>query len=89
VRSRIICRCEEISEEEIIQAVRAGCRSVAEVKRFCRAGMGLCQGRTCGPLVASIIARELGVPKEVVETDTPRFPLFPVALEAFCEEAKD
>ncbi len=51
--------------------------------------MGLCQGRTCGPLVASIIARELGVPKEVVETDTPRFPLFPVALEAFCEEVKD
>ncbi len=60
---RIICRCETISEAEIIEAIHSPCgaRTVDGVKRRVRAGMGRCQGGFCGPRVIAILARELGV----------------------------
>lgn len=60
---RIICRCETITEGEIIDAIRApaGARDVDGVKRRTRAGMGRCQGGFCGSKVVEILARELGV----------------------------
>ena len=61
---RIICRCETITEGEIIDAIRApaGARDVDGVKRRTRAGMGRCQGGFCGSKVVEILARELGTP---------------------------
>ncbi len=61
---RIVCRCETITEGEIIDAVKApaGARDVDGVKRRTRAGMGRCQGGFCGSKVVEIIARELNVP---------------------------
>ena len=60
---RIVCRCETITEGEIIDAIRApgGARDVDGVKRRTRAGMGRCQGGFCGSKVVEILARELGV----------------------------
>lgn len=60
---RIICRCETISEAEIVEAINSPCgaRSIDGVKRRVRAGMGRCQGGFCGPRVTAIIARELGI----------------------------
>jgi glycerol-3-phosphate dehydrogenase len=58
----IICRCEEVSEGEIIEAIRRGARTVDAVKCRTRAGMGRCQGGFCGPRVVEIIARELDIP---------------------------
>lgn len=57
----IICRCEEISRKEIIEAIHKGYHSVDSIKKSCRAGMGLCQGRSCRRLILGIIANELGV----------------------------
>ena len=57
----IICRCEEISEGEIVEAIRRGGRSLDGVKRRVRAGMGRCQGGFCSPKVLSLLSRELGV----------------------------
>ena len=59
---RIICRCEGITEGEIIDAIKAPCgaRDVDGVKRRTRAGMGRCQGGFCGSKVVEILARELG-----------------------------
>lgn len=61
---RIICRCEGITEGEIIDAIKAPCgaRDVDGVKRRTRAGMGRCQGGFCGSKVVEILSRELGVP---------------------------
>jgi NAD(P)H-nitrite reductase large subunit len=87
--SLIICRCEEISEAEIVKAVEAGCRSVGEVKRYCRAGMGLCQGRTCASLVRDIISRETGLPREEIQMDKPRFPMLPLSLSSFLDFHSD
>ena len=60
---RIVCRCETITEGEILDAIHApaGARDVDGVKRRTRAGMGRCQGGFCGSKVVEILARELGV----------------------------
>lgn len=64
----IVCRCEEVSKGEILDALRrpVPCDTVDGVKRRVRPGMGRCQGGFCGPLVAQLIAREKGVPLEQV-----------------------
>ena len=61
---RVICRCETITEGEILDAIHApaGARDVDGVKRRTRAGMGRCQGGFCGSKVVEILSRELGVP---------------------------
>ena len=61
---RIICRCESISEGEIIDAIRRplGAKSLDGVKRRVRAGMGRCQAGFCSPRVMEILAKELGIP---------------------------
>lgn len=61
---RVICRCETITEAEIVAAINEPCgaRTVDAVKRRTRAGMGRCQAGFCGPRVTQILARELGIP---------------------------
>ena len=54
----LICRCEEVSKKDILWAIENGADSVDEIKRITRAGMGLCQGRTCERLIARILAEE-------------------------------
>jgi NAD(P)H-nitrite reductase large subunit len=84
----IICRCEEVTEEEIREAIRRGARSLREVKRVTRAGAGLCQGKTCSLLIARILAEVTGKDISEVELDRPRPPLRPVELGSFLKEFK-
>ena len=70
----IVCRCEEITKGEIRRAVHDGFRSLTEIKRVLRNGMGLCQGQTCSRLVRSIVARELGVKPGELPMTTARAP---------------
>ena len=62
---QIICRCETVTEGEIVDAIHRvpGARSLDGVKRRTRAGMGRCQAGFCSPRVLEILARELGVPQ--------------------------
>ncbi|MDO4804922.1 MAG: NAD(P)/FAD-dependent oxidoreductase [Lachnospiraceae bacterium] len=64
----IICRCESISEGEILDAIHRplGARSLDGVKRRTRAGMGRCQAGFCSPRVMEILNRELGIPMEEI-----------------------
>ncbi len=78
----VICRCEEVTKQEILAAIKAGCRTAGEIKRMTRAGMGPCQGRTCGRLIERIISEQTGVPLSAVESCTVRFPVRPVRLSA-------
>ena len=67
---RIICRCETITEGEIVHAIHRpiGATTVDGVKRRTNAGMGRCQGGFCGPKVLEILTRELGcAPTEVLQ----------------------
>ena len=65
---KIVCRCETISEGEILEAIRQnpGARDMDGVKRRTRSGMGRCQGGFCGPYVMELVARELGIAMEDV-----------------------
>lgn len=65
---KIVCRCELVSEGEILAAIRQnpGARDIDGVKRRTRSGMGRCQGGFCGPYVMDLISRELGIPMEQV-----------------------
>ena len=68
---RIICRCESISEGEIIDAIKRCPHpiSIDGIKRRCNTGMGRCQGGFCGPRVQDILSRELGIPQEEIVKD--------------------
>ena len=65
----IICRCESITEGEILDAIHRplGARSLDGVKRRTRAGMGRCQAGFCSPRVMEILHRELGIPMEQIK----------------------
>jgi NAD(P)H-nitrite reductase large subunit len=84
----IICRCEEVTKGEILEAIAAGCHTVIWVKRMTRAGMGLCQGRTCGRLVARLIAEQTGQDVGQVLPDTRRPPVRPIPV-SILEEKDD
>jgi glycerol-3-phosphate dehydrogenase len=58
----IVCRCETITEAEIIDAIKRGAKTVDAVKRRVRAGMGRCQGGFCTSKVMSLIAEHTGIP---------------------------
>ncbi|MFW6362078.1 MAG: NAD(P)/FAD-dependent oxidoreductase [Spirochaetota bacterium] len=65
---RVVCRCEQIREKTIVDALKRGIpiKSLDAVKRRTRAGMGPCQGSFCGPRVRRLIARETGIGEEEV-----------------------
>lgn len=69
--ANMICRCEEITEGEIVAAIHRnpGARDVDGIKRRTRASMGRCQGGFCVPVITGILARELGIP----ETEITKF----------------
>ena len=64
----IVCRCEGISEGEILDAIRRNppAQDIDGVKRRTRSGMGRCQGGFCGPYVMELIAKEMGIAMECV-----------------------
>lgn len=68
----IICRCSDLTLKEIRELIRNGYRSVEEIKRISRAGMGPCQGRTCGSLILREIAAFEGVDISELKVSTNR-----------------
>jgi NAD(P)H-nitrite reductase large subunit len=87
----VICRCEEVRLAEIREAVAGGAQTANEVKGITRAGMGNCQGRICGELVAWAMVNEIHKSKasyeqiEKVGTFTPRPPIHPLPLSVLAE----
>jgi len=69
---RIICRCETVTEGEIVDAIHGVCgaRTLDGVKRRVRTGSGRCQGGFCGPRVTAILSRELKIPVTEVRKDS-------------------
>ncbi len=82
---RHVCRCEEIGEEEIRAAIAAGARSVNDVKRRTRAGMGLCQGIFCVPAIAALLHADADIPLDRIAPLTARPPVRPLPLEALAD----
>ena len=70
---QVICRCETVTEGEILDAIRRplGARTLDGVKRRVRAGMGRCQGGFCTPRIMEILSRECGIPLEEICKNNP------------------
>jgi len=82
----ILCRCEDITEDEVIEAIQSGAKTLEELKRVLRVGMGPCQGRTCGPMLISLLSRSLKIPASEIEEWKKRPPLKPVPSSIFLQE---
>jgi NAD(P)H-nitrite reductase large subunit len=81
----IVCRCEEVTVAEIKAAIAEGARDVTGVKRRVRAGMGLCQGRTCEKMVQAILCQELGLTPDQVGHTSYRPPVRPIPFGQLAE----
>ena len=84
----IICRCEEVSLQEIEEAIAEGAVTVAEVKRRTRAGMGLCQGQTCRQSIAKLISKYTGQALKDILPPTFRPPVRVVKLKVLAGEKR-
>ena len=76
------CRCEEVLESEVFAALMAGARTVDDVKRRTRAGMGACQGIYCMPTIAAIVSQATSTAIDLLAPMTARPPVRPIPLEA-------
>ena len=86
----IICRCQEITQAEIEEGIRQNdLQTMQEVKRYTRAGMGLCQGKTCGRVVMDILARETNRAPHEVTPDTIRPPIRAVPIKVLANRSTD
>jgi len=84
-RDRIICRCEEITLGEVLDAIRDGAADADAVKRMTRAGMGLCQGNTCGRLITRILAQQTHQTHADIRPVTQRIPVRPVPASVLAD----
>lgn len=74
----IICRCHDVTYEEIANAIKAGFTTIEELKRTARIAGGECQGRTCVPLVLQIIRELTGKSPEEAGWVKKRPPIAPI-----------
>jgi bacterioferritin-associated ferredoxin len=76
----IVCRCEEITAQQIVDTVALGCSGPNQMKSFLRSGMGPCQGRLCGLTVTELIATARGISPQEVGYYRLRPPVKPITL---------
>lgn len=79
-KNTILCRCEDLTRERILECIEGGCTTIDEIKRITRAGMGPCQGRTCRMLIAQELSSYYHVPLEEVLMPTFRPPVKPISM---------
>jgi len=88
---RIVCRCEVISEGEIIDAINSPIPAISldAVKRRVRAGMGRCQGGFCTPALVEIVAREAGLDPVKVTKGRPGSELLAGDTKTFLSPSRE
>src|SRR5690606_15065814 len=69
-----VCTCEDVSLDDLRQAIAKGHRDIESLKRFTGFGTGTCQGKLCSALVAQVLSEEAELPPEVLQPFTPRPP---------------
>ena len=80
VGDTIVCRCEEVTAQQIADTVALGCPGPNQMKIFLRCGMGPCQGRLCGLTVTELIAKGRGVSPQEVGYYRLRPPVKPITV---------
>jgi len=85
----IICRCEDVTLEDLHNLMEEGYTSFEEIKRILRVGMGPCQGNTCGQLVQKELAKFTNTPINEVATHKVRPLITGVKLNSIVEALDD
>ncbi len=83
-----ICRCEDLTEEEIKQAIDEGYTTLEELKCKLRLGMGPCQGRGCLSLARRILCQKTDKTTEEITLPPSRPPVIPVSLGTLASDEK-
>lgn len=85
----ILCRCEDLTADDIRYWIDKGYTTLDEIKRVTRCGMGQCQGRTCRPLVMQEISKATG--QSIAEMKMPTFrpPLEPMRIQAILQHLEN
>lgn len=83
----ILCRCEDVTLEDVDKSIAGGYADIEEVKRYTGFGTGPCQGKECMSLVALVIAERTGRDPAQVTPFTSRPPLSPTPLKHFAAVA--
>ena len=81
--TRIMCFCEDVTEDDIKSAIGFGARSMDDAKRVTRCGMGWCQGLYCEDSIRHTIALSSGQNEERIPHMRKRPPVRPVPLALF------
>ena len=84
-----VCRCEDLTEEDIVKAIDEGYNDLEELRRKLRVGMGPCQGRVCIPLVIKILAKKTGKKPSEILLPKSRSPIIPISLGTLASEGED
>jgi NAD(P)H-nitrite reductase large subunit len=79
-KQSIVCRCEDITEEDVINAIDEGYIDLEELRKKLRIGMGPCQGRVCIQLLTKILEKKTGRKVSKIPLPTSRPPIVPVSL---------
>lgn len=82
----IVCRCSDITIEEIRREINKGYHTFEELKRVLRTGMGPCQGRNCTTIILRELSIMTGVPMEALKPGTNRPPVKPISLGAIARQ---
>ena len=83
-----ICRCEEVSRNDVEKLIDAGITDYEEIRRVLRIGMGPCGGKTCRSVVLQIISEKTGVPISESRLGAFRPPVIPLPIDAIVRYAK-
>jgi len=87
-KQSIVCRCEDITEEDVINAIDEGYTDLEELRKKLRIGMGPCQGRVCIQLVARILEKKTGKRVANIPFPTSIPPEIPVSLGTLASDEK-
>jgi thioredoxin reductase len=82
----IVCRCEEVTQAQLLAAIGAGCHTADAVKSITRAGMGYCQGRNCGVHVEALVNVPSGALAQDRQGFRTRAPVKPIPISVLAEE---
>ena len=85
----IICRCEDVSLQDLHNCFDEGYTTIEDLKRILRVGMGACQGNTCQLLIQRELAKYLNIPLDKVKTHKIRPLTLGVKMKAIVKNAKN
>lgn len=83
-----ICRCESVAEADIVAAIETGARTINDIKRQTRAGMGACQGIYCVAPLIEVLQWQTGIDRAGIAPMTARPPVRTMEIGLLADHAE-